>query len=132
MIERNGTNGDATDVLASIVNGSNGHSTSEQVLLVLKAVHDANMEPVDATSWVGEQEDQEVIIRVIELLCDEELLTGPLEQIVLTLKGLRTLKAASTKDQRVALFLGSGSRVLDVHHPTALLISILRVHLEDE
>lgn len=131
MIEKNGANGDATDLLASIVNGSNGQSISEQVLLVLKAVHDANMEPVDVTSLVREQGDQEVVVRVIGLLRDEELLTGPLEQIVLTLKGLRTLKTASTKDQRVALFLGSGSPVSQVHHPTALFISILRVHFED-
>ncbi len=130
MIEKNGTNGGAREKLASLVNGSHD-SISTQVLLFLKAIFDANMEPIDLATVEGRPEDREVFLNVVELLRDQEMIMGSLDQIVLTITGLRSLKAASASDFRVALFLGNGLPVLAEHEPTELLISILRAHFEE-
>ncbi len=131
MINRNGTNDDAIRRFDSIVNGNNGGGVSSQVLLCIKALHDAHLTPVNFDDVVAEPTNEEVFLKLLDMLRDEELLTGPNEKALLTTKGFKSLKISEGKDYRVAQFLNNGQPVLKQYDPNKLLISILRSHFEE-
>ena len=130
MIEKNGTNGGVRGPFLSIVEGDDGNGVSRKLLLCIKAMHDAHLQPVDVTQFKGDQEDQDVFLLMLEMLRSEEFLSGSNEQAVLTSKGLKSLKAAPALDFRVARFFSEGAAVLDEYDPRELLVSILRAHFD--
>lgn len=131
MIEKNGSNGAARTLLASIVNGNDGDGFSTQVLVYLKALYDANGQPIDPETIEDTTEDRHVFLRVLDMLREQEIITGSSDRVMLTTKGIKSLKAASSNNYRVAQFLQYGKSVLTQHHPTELFISILRTHFEE-
>ncbi|MCP4933504.1 MAG: hypothetical protein GY927_04705 [bacterium] len=131
VIKKNGTNGGVTGAFASIVNADNGESASSQILLCIKALHDAHLEPIDLAIIQGKPEDEQVFIKMVELLREHEFIAGPKGRVLLTTKGFKSLKTASANDYRVRRFLNNGQSVLAQHSPTEIVVSILRAHFDE-
>lgn len=131
MTDNNGSRGAAAKLLTSIVNGNDINGVNTQVLLFLKALHDANAGPIDPETVEGDPEDRSVFFRVVDMLRGGEFIAGPSDRVLLTTKGITTIKTASSDDYRVAQFFRYGRSVLTQHNPTELVITILRAHFEE-
>ena len=94
MIKRQGTDGGTRGALASIIGGIGGRSASVLVLLCIKKLHDAHLEPVDL-ALDGETKPHEVSRKIVDMLRDQEFFSGPSEQALLTSKGHKSIRTAS-------------------------------------
>ena len=132
MVEENGADNAASETLASLLaGGTNSAQISAEILLCLKSLYDANLEPVDLAAVEANAEDRPVFRKVVDFLRDQQFTAGPPDATLLSIKGYKSLRTVAAKDGRVAKFLVVGETALNDSDPMELVIAILRAHFEE-
>ena len=130
MVPNNGAKG-ASSESGSITDVIGEQSVSRYVLHCFKSLNDAFPAAVDLTEIKGSRHDIELGGKVFGILRDQEFIAGPDEQTVLTLKGYKSIQAASAFDYRITQFLANGEQAVADYDLHEVLLSFLRAHFQD-
>ncbi len=131
MVEENGANDGAEETVTSLLSGPDSGKISTLILLCLRDLYEANLQPVDFTTVDVRSEDQGVFLQVVDFLRHQQFTAGPPNSTLLSIKGYKSLRTVASKDGRVAKFLVVGEMALNDSDPVELVMTILRAHFEE-